>query len=653
MLCAQLFLFIFSLYPFQAGTWFNTEPAMLALFIFGVLNALWLGIGSIKNWLILERPVHPFMYILLAWVGWQFIALPFAENKYRSIIGIPQTGEGAAWQVLLLIIIFLIMPLWENLRYKKIILSVGAVSLCVMSYLHFNPKIFCFKLDNYIDDNPATPANWPDYLAFIAAYLWLVFASVQSLHKPKTYMFMIMLCAATIFISSNTAANYFIYSMLIITGLALWFRIWRRKPHFISWLLNSHKLLKIIAVIGVFAPFYFVAISQQPERFPCKNDTLASRAVFNQVVISKLQHESEIFWTGRGYGGFSDDMFKYGMVDGLYSFKDGIYKPNCMWLNGNVFHSHNQPMEVLLSLGVLGFLLFMAIPISLLLQLRNALFWWCVPILLAAGAMSFTWFTLPQVLPFQALAYAALCAARKVKIRKGYKISPVFYVSVFMASLFFAACAWQQFQAIQYGNRLSHIRSESLNQSDIKEFIAQDIDRGGERLIAGAGYYVKEILGRINSGQVNDEDRQWYKIFFELIHNAAFFLNNPNFAKLDNELSMLPFRLPKSSSLDELKPQLKKTLEDSVVRISEIAPEREDFTASYLMSLEDATGGDIKEQITVLERIISVAPNHRTALWLLGNIYMKSQNNKLQQLGIAMKLKAEGLGVKRVYPVLE
>jgi len=655
LFCVQLFLFIFCLYPFQSGTWFNTEPAMLALFTLGGLNALWLGGGVLNSWFIIERPVHPLIYGLLAWAGWQFLTLSFAENPLRSLMGVPQTGEGGAWQVLLVILTFSTMPLWENSekksRYKKIILSVAAISMCVMTYLHFNLGVFCEHFENYVENNRDTPANWPDYLAFIAVYLWLAFACSGKLRSPKTYIAMMVICIFTIFSTTNTTANFLVFPMLIGMGIVFLFRFWRNKPRWILLIITPSKIWKILAVIGILLPLSWVGISQKQELFQCKNHPMSARAVYNQVIIAEIYHEPKILLIGKGWGEFNDDMFKYGMVDGLYSFKNGVYQPNCMWLAGTVFHPHNQPMQALLAGGLVGFVIFMLLPILAIFPLRRSLFWWCVPVFIALNAVGFTWFTLPQVLPFQALAFAALCAGRPAQIRDVYNVPKWVFAPAFAIAVLFAFCGWQQYQEILYGERLVAIMGEDPNNSEVASFLAEDLARGGDRFIEGAQHYTQVIADKVNSGEATQTDRDWYRVFLEITHQAALEkISGARFVKLDVEFSMMPFRWLKNSPIDYLKPQIKVNLLDNIIRISALAPEREDFIAPFLLSLEDISNGDINKQKEILEKILAVAPKHRAALWLLGGIYIKSPDQKIKQKGLEMMSLAKELGVDRVFP---
>lgn len=663
LFCLHLLLFVACLPPFQAGTWFQTEPAMVAMFALGALDAAWIALGISKNWLSMEQPIHPLLYGLLAYAAWQFITMAFAGNPLRSWMGIPQTGEGSAWQVMLLLAVALAMPLWQENSYKKIILSIAAFSLCAMTWLHFNPRLLCPLYDNYIESDPSTPANWPDYLPLIAGWLWIAYAAAPGIRTPQRHLWMMVLFTAAMVVGENTAAKIMLRPLFIgantIILLRLLFTRTRckslRVAHLFSHCFQVGKIWKILAVIGIFLPLAWLVISRQPELYTCKRTTsaenaLAARAIFNQAAIATIAHEPSRLLVGNGWGNFSDDMLKYGMVDGLTSFVNGEFSPNSLWLYKNTFHPHSQPIAVLVSQGVTGFILFMALPVLAFWPLRGSLFWWCVPVLIGINATGFMWFTLPQVMPFQALAFAALCAGRPAR---NHAIMPfpkwVLAASAVCVLLLSASC-WQQLRIIAYGERLAHILGEDPNQEGITGWLAEDINSGGDRLIEAAEHYAARITTRVNEGVATGRDRDWYRNFLEIAHSAAMSPDaGARLAKLDVDLSMLPFRLVQNSPLDDLKPEIKGNLLDSMVNISAKAPLREDLIASFLMSLDGFTNGDNSKQRDILEHILNAAPNHRSALWLLGTLDEASPQTRQQ--GFEMKKRAAKLGVQRVYPI--
>lgn len=647
LLSLQLLLFFLCLYPFHAGTWFQTEPAMVGMFAFSSLTSLWLGVGIFRGWLRLERDIHPVLYALIAWAGFQLVGLLSADNSLRAWFGVPQTGEGGAWQIMLLLCVLLIMPLWEELHYKKIILRVATFSLCVMTWLHFNHEVLCKPwIDNYYADNPFAPANWPDYLPFIAGWLWIAYASVPALRTPKKHFAMVLLFGLVLLIGQNSSARALMFPALIFSGIIWRLQISYKKIHnFIA-----NKTLKKLAILGIIIPLFWVVISQQQNIFSCKSSSLAERAIFNQIAVNALKHEPMRLVVGGGWGRFNDDAFKYGMVDGLYAYKNGEFLPNSPTITDSVFHPHNQPMAALLALGVIGFLLLISLPILAILPLRRTLFWWCVPILVALTAITNLWFVIPQVMAFEALGLTALCAGRPARLRETMTL-PRWLTGIFVVlAVVFAISAVQQKNMMDYGQRFKNILDEDANQAGIVEWAEQDIARGGERLSEGVIYFAENIITKANAGTITENDKNWYRNFLEIMEKAA---SSPQagarLAMLQTRISMMVFSVSKPSILDSLKPQVKEHFVDSIVRVSKAAPQREDFTAPFLVNLDGFTNGDVQKQQDILEQIIAVAPNHRSALWLLGGIYEKSEATKEQ--GQEMKKRAVELGVERVFPI--
>lgn len=624
---------------------------MLAIFIFGTLNTLWLAIGVFNKFLTIEKPIHPLLYGLIAWGIWQFITAFLAENTINSWLGTPQTGEGNGWQIMLLVSVAVTMPVWQINAYKKIILSSAIIGLCTMLYLHLNLKTICIREPvDYLVDNPIAPANWPDYLPFIAGWVWLAYASTPSLRTKPHHGLMVLIFSTSLLIGQNYAARIIMFPAIIFLSFLLWLQLLKQKPRLIKKLITANKVWKALAVLGILLPLGWIGISQEQNLFKCKKDSLAERAIFNQEAIAAIADNPLRLVTGNGWTNFSDDLFKYGLSEGLTSFQDGIFSPNTYLLYGGTFHPHNQPMEALLATGIIGFLIFILLPILSLLYLRRSLFWWCAPIVIAINFTSNFWFILPQVINFQALGLAALCAARPARIRETkaipHYISAICIVLVFL----FAASAYEQLNIIRYGEQLKTIMRKDPNKEGINDWIAQDMERGGKRMAEAITYFSEDIIARADDGTVSEKDRDWYRNFLEIAHSAA---QHPysriEIKKLELDLAAQLFRLPKASILDSLKPQAKSTLTDSIITFSKAYPEREDYTAPFLMNLGGLTDDNKAKQRDILNRILQAAPEHRSALWLLGTLDEAAPETHAQ--GVEMKKQAVKFGVERVYPV--
>ncbi|MEK6746266.1 MAG: O-antigen ligase family protein [Pseudomonadota bacterium] len=621
------------------------------MFIFAAINAAWLAVGISKNWLVIEKPAHPLLYGLLAWVAWQLVVLLTSKSPVNSWFGLPQLGEGAGWQVMLLLSFAMAMPLWQINKHKKIMLVVATLALGIMTYLHFNPKVLCDRqMDNYFSDNPAAPANWPDYLPFIAGWLWIAYASSPNIRSKRWHVGLIALLSTVLLVGQNSSARGMLFPTLIILSLILLLRLIKQKPEWITQLISTNKLWRNLAVFGCMLPLIWIVISQNQNLFSCKNASLSTRAIYNKVAVTAILEDPSRLAFGNGWGNFSDDMFKYGMTEGLTSYDNGILKPNSLWLYGSVFHPHNQPVQALLATGIIGFLIFITLPILAILPLRKSLFWWCVPIVLVLNAMSSLWFLLPQVMNFQALGLAALCGGRPARIRKTGAIP--FYMSVICAAfvLLFSASAYEQLNIIRYGEQLKVIMREDPNKPEIVQWIMQDVTHGGKRMAEAINYFSKEITDKVNNEIVSEIDRDWYRNFLEIAHLVA----QQSYAgielkKLELDLYRQVFELPKASILDSLKPQAKSRLVAAMIAFSKAYPEREDYIAPFLFNLDGLTDGDKIKQRDILNYILEAAANHRSALWLIGTL--DEESPETQEKGREMKKLAVKSGVERVYPV--
>ncbi len=276
-----------------------------------------------------------------------------------------------------------------------------------------------------------------------------------------------------------------------------------------------------MAMLGCVLPLGWILVSQEQNLFPCKNASLSERAIYNKVSIEAILDNPKRLAFGNGWDNFSDDMFKYGMTDSLTSFDNGALKPNSMWLFGNVFHPHNQPVQALLATGLIGFLIFIALPILAIMKLRKPLFWWCVPVVLVLNVMGNLWFLIPQVMNFEALGLAALCAARPAKIRKRAPL-PRFLALIFILyALIFSASAYTQLHIISYGEKLKNIMKEDPNTLGINDWIEQDISRGGKIMAEAITYFSEDIIERANNGTASETDHNWYRNFLEIAHSAS------------------------------------------------------------------------------------------------------------------------------------
>lgn len=644
LLIAQLFLFVFALKPFHYGTWYQVEPTNLALYGMAALNGVWLAAGLAAGWLRVVRPVHPVTLLWLLFLLWQYVATVFSQQPLRSWFGHPAIGEGTAYYTGMVLSFLLAQALWNSPRYQRMLLGAGALAIAIMAWLHFEPKTLCevAALDGPAEHMAA--GNWADYLAFLLAYLWIAFAAAPSVRSPRLYILAgIAFFAIVAYVAESMAATLLFYPAFIGGGALLWLSLRRLR-----WAAPMRGW-RVAAMVACLGPALWVAISMQSFWAGLNGCSLPTRALFNQASVAAIADEPTRLIMGHGWGRYADDLFRYGLLEGIQAFEDGQRKPNWRQVDGTSNHSHNELMETLLALGLPGMLLWLAIPMAALWHLPRVRFWWCAPMLLAIHSFQGFWFFLPQVMGFQALCWAAL-AARAPHPASPLKHQRLIALVALAAAGLMAASLPAHWQGMEYGQRLStYLRGgESLPAA----YITEDLGRGGDRFHAGALYYGEQMMQRSASGTVTAEDAVRYG---QLMEAAQAMARQPEsgawLASTDMWLKNFLFMNAYDTPLNSLKPAAKAALIPSVLTLTAKAPAREDATALVLFSLDAFNGGDRAQAIDILQQILAIAPDQRAALWVRGRLMLADPATR--QNGWSMLIRAKQLGVGRVFPVTD
>ena len=396
----------------------------------------------------------------------------------------------------------------------------------------------------------------------------------------------------------------------------------------------------------------WIAVSQSSLWINTPNNSLLSRALMNQVGLSTLEHEPLRWLIGDGWGRFADDNSKYAMVSGVHAFKDGQQQPNWGLLNSPAFHAHDMAMEELLSLGALGMLLWLALPIVALMTMPRAKFWWQAPILTGITMVQAFWFFIPHVMAYQALSWAVLASGWRRQVQSALPSRCLRWLAVpcGLLSMGMVCTASAQWQAMEYGQRLSIAVRQAPAGDTSTQWLLGDIARGGDRFSSAAWFYSGWIQDRIAEQALTERDVQWYILLMKASHEAA---QSPaagaRLLLLDLWLHNLTFMLVDNGALSAVRPWAKETMQEAVVMASKAAPLREDMSAAFLYSIDDFTSGDPQRALAVLDKILAVAPQHRSALWVKGQHLLRDPQTR--QEGLSLMRSAIALGVQDVYPV--
>lgn len=652
-LMVQLCLFIFGTPPFHMGIWLQTEPDMVAMYTLATGNALWLLYGVIRRELVAQKPPALF-YVVLSWVLWQVVPVAFAFTPYRAWFGPVEMGEGTGWHVAMLLTMMVAIPIWQVKALRNALMIWAACVISLESMLHV---IFSTRSAAYVP-GLWIPAQWAAYLAFMVGYFWIMIMAGNYVWTPAVWMAVIAFTADVMIISYNKTAIALMPLVLLSSfGVFLW-----QKKKGADALLPGRKV-RLAMVLMVFVPLSWVAFSafyvapatsgDSKEKLKLlnlshKDSALGSRIGLIQVGIRTMENEPRRWLVGDGWGSYTDAMFRYSLLPGVRMFENGERKPNWGFVDGNAYHTHCQPLEALLALGLPGMLLWFAIPITALLTIPARLLWPCGPMLLLITTTGYFWFQLPQCVPMQGVMLAALCSvSASGAARRRTRLVPMLgYMTAVVAM---GLSVNQQYEAMLYGERVyKGSRYLDLEHYPL-EMLAKDMWRGGDHLRTSAQGFALSLDRE--HGDIDDRQHSWYQQFMnmgDMMYNSPAIGPRGNYVKLWLEYKLLlNLGYPIMADLGH---RATSQMRDTVVGMAKVAPLRDDLAGFYFMNIDQVTP-NAAEQMDMYRDLLAVAPNYRPALWMLGNMLYKSPDT--QKEGAEIIRRAIQLHVEDVYAVTD
>lgn len=635
---AELSLYVCTLPPLRFGLWPRIETTELWFLLLAAANGGWLWWGLSKNWLKLSWPAHPLWWCLLAWVAWQTLPTLMAMSPWRAWFGHPMHGIGMAWYVASLFSLFLAYVLWQLPEYRRGIMQVAVLGIAILTALHLANQ------DSI--DRSWLPGQWMNYVTYMFGWLWIALLSYQPVPKLRSMGWLIVSGLLLLLASNNSTSMVLLSYAIILTSLTLWTTA-GGMPFFT----HVGKGWRTLAIIACLLPIVWLPLGFFAHSIPNFYHSLVMRSELVEAGLTALADHPLRLLFGSGWGHFTDDIFTYAMTPGVHSYKNGELDPNSVGVLNDVFHSHCQPLEALMALGLPGILLWLALPVLIVRAIPAALFWRVVPMLVALNAMSYFWFLLPQVMAYQAFFLAAMltvCESDKPSRPLEAKWPALLILAVSMLMLW---SAWQQQKAMHYGETLGRAAMTEPYKAANQEFLLEDISRGGDRLTALIANVANAYFYR-DQGSAKDNDRGWMTRF---LHAAEVMANSPRIGvhSASMELWLQHALLVKltSKAYEPLRHEALNFLPAAVARAAVRTPSREDTVAFYLLWLEFSTKNDIPRRVEMLNHLLALNPDHRSALWLLGKTFAATDGYEIQ--GKNLMKRAALLGVDRVYPVTD
>jgi hypothetical protein len=391
----------FSTYiPWRIGPWPEVELPIISMhFAAATCSAILILLYYAASRPGAENPVAENPVIDAVWsapvmicaaIGlWSAAVAPFAAFPLLSIIGAPQTAEGAvSW---LDMAVFIAAARYcARISHARIVVLTALTSLAfVLPALSFFPE--------------TRPIWFNDYLAFLGlAAACAIPGYATPSRSPLSLKYLALGVSAaipSILVSSNQAA-FAILPALCLPTYAL-VSLLRRKP-------SRTPFLRATLAFGVLLIIIAAPITVSILGAGDSMKSLQSRDRILRVLATPLREAPSTWFIGRGWGHTQHDF-----SDSLFQAKAKIWDGGWDAPQRDVFHSHNGFFETVLSAGVPAAIGVVAFVISAVLFCAPQTLAIAAAFALGYAALGSLWFQLSLTLPATAIAFAAFSTSLK------------------------------------------------------------------------------------------------------------------------------------------------------------------------------------------------------------------------------------------------
>lgn len=384
---------IFATHPlFAAGIWSDAEPLGSLFFLAAGVCCAGLGILAATDAGTLNVVRHPFVVLSSALGLWSLLTSPLVEFPFLSILGPPQTAQGAIWYLAFAAFVAAALIVRTHDRLFIGLVATSAFAALVASL---------FNLRFAIGIGPATTMlAFNEHLAYSALGLIVVGAALLS-RERRSFALAIVACGlVTLLVSRNRTA---MAAVAIVGPLALAVRAIPQLRRLESWCeQRTHAThAAVLAGVGLLAlvPYLLVRFVPTPDFLV----TLWSRQNLFKVLEPSLLESVKALAVGHGWGHYSEYLMR--------NFPVAVTRTYATeWGDAirDEFHSHNAFLEALFAAGLPGLAAMVGLPAAVVLGAGKSM---RLPALAFAACWMLidgTWFMMPSAIVALALCIALL-----------------------------------------------------------------------------------------------------------------------------------------------------------------------------------------------------------------------------------------------------
>ncbi len=382
--------------PVEIGMWPRIEPVILVVHAASAMAALGLVLlvaaGRARA---LAALGHPYVLVLAGAAAVALATAPFARFPVGSLIGAPETAEGALLFAELAVLLAAGLalrshrPTWRALVWGGAAVSWIAAAVTALP----GPGAFVFG----------------DWLAFYAIGVAVAVAcSGGSLGVRGVRIGGAPLGLAAALPSLVVSLNLTAIALFAFAGVPLWFLVARaRRGRWVGpgAIRQTGAALAALVPVAVIAAVAIVGPTGLVE-------SIRSRARVDQLVFAQIADVPATLVHGQGWGQAGESFVRY-----LTAASATMYDRSWDLVFRDYMHTHDYALEALLAGGAVMLAVALLAVAMAPLWCRRAALPLAVPFAVVLSGVAAFWFQLPMTMPSLILALAAI--ARPAPVRKG------------------------------------------------------------------------------------------------------------------------------------------------------------------------------------------------------------------------------------------
>ena len=606
-----------SLPPFQLGYWGRAEPLVVGWHACAALAALGMGLYALAGaGRVAEAFSNSIVLLPLALGAFSLIAAPLVQVPRLSVLGAPQSGQGALWYVEFALMIAAARVVrveghWRAMQ-RGAILAVLAVAAI---------KGFDWWWERQGGNH---------LLIWVAAYYaWLGVAlpaftdDAGRFWRPLGW---IATCAVVLAARSSSAVAALILGILVMACITVFDRQ--------KWIQRAAGMLPVAILVA--APAILLTVDAIGSVA-----SLADRRSLLLMAGALLRSWSPGNWlVGEGWGR-TQDMFHANLA----ASQQVLWNESWIFMSSDYFHSHSALVEALLSAGIPGLVLtaawFAAITMGADAGKRRLAAGYAT----ALAVLSALWFQLTLSLPLAALALAALaplCPERPVPRPSRLRLVAAFCV---IAAIAFGGVAMRLYV---HGRQVDLVLADLLASAPAPHGLPAD-PRGSDHLAAGL---IRDGFNRLEGATTPAEREQAMAVARLMTSHLADRIPLTTTVGLVESGLSWQVQVQMIGSLGWMAGPMAETVALWPVwldRALALAPRRTDLAISYFTHL--AMAGNNLELARRTGAILAVDPGDPVGLYFLGLLAVQKPDLAAKRRGIELLRASVAAGIERYMPI--